>query len=220
MRDERAQSVAVPTITEPQRCVADGHRRPHIGGKACCTEVELDVVHHEDHRAELLLDQGRQQGIAHAKDPRRPRSETSSHVAVRCTLMPMSGSSPPRPGISDNVQADAEQDFGAAGGEATSHRASGPAKVALPDQPWWRTALDDHWSVVLAVFVTFGYASLGVRGIQRGDWLVGLACLVLATGTVASLAGWLKPAHRLRRWATWSLLLLVAAPFVWLYLRR
>ena len=109
---------------------------------------------------------------------------------------------------------------GAAEGEATSHRADGRAKIALPDQPWWRTALDNHWVVLLAAFVMVSYAGLGVRAFRRGDSLVSLACAVLVLGMVASLIGWLQPAHRLRRWATLSLLLLVAAPFVWLYVSR
>lgn len=130
--------------------------------------------------------------------------------------LPTSGSFPTTPDSSDNAQVDARHDFGAAEHEATSHRADGPAKIALPDTPWWRTALDNHRGVLLAVFVMVAYAGLGVRAFQRGDSLIGLACLILAAGTGVSLIGWLRPAHRLRRWATLSLLLLVA-PFVWLY---
>jgi hypothetical protein len=165
----------------------------------------------------------RLQGAAHECGTRPWRDwlprEATSHAASR-SLLPVSGPLPTTPDISDNAQMDARHDFGAAEGEATSHRADGPAKIALPDQPWWRTALANHRGVLLAAFVMVAYAGLGVRAFQRGDSLVGLACLVLAVGTVASLIGWLRPAHRLRRWATLSLLLLVVAPFVWLYVSR
>lgn len=73
---------------------------------------------------------------------------------------------------------------------------------------------------MLAVVIAVGYASLGVRAMHRGDLLVGLAGLGLATAVMASLIGWLRPAHRFRRWATLTLLLLVAAPFLWLYFSR
>lgn len=115
---------------------------------------------------------------------------------------------------------DAGKGLGAPESEPTRHRADGPAKIALPDQPWWRTALDHHRSVLLAAVVLVVYASLGVRASQQGDGLLGLLWLVLAAGTVASLIGWLRPAHRLRRWAILSLLLLVLGPFVWLNASR
>ena len=108
---------------------------------------------------------------------------------------------------------DARRQFGSAEGVATSHRADGPAKTDVPDEPWWRIALGLSRSVGLVVVVVVAYASLGVRAMQRGDSLVGVACLVLAAATMAALIGWLRPAHRFRRWATLTLLLLVAAPF-------
>jgi len=122
--------------------------------------------------------------------------------------------------IRDNAQVDAQQDLGSAEGSATSHRADGPARIALPDQPWWRTALGSHRYVLLAVVVAVGCASMGVRAMYRGDSLVGMAGLGLVTAVMASLIGWLRPAHRFRRWATLTLLLLVAAPFLWLYVSR
>jgi hypothetical protein len=110
-------------------------------------------------------------------------------------------------------------DLGALG-EQTSHRATGPDEINLPDQRWWRTALDNHRSVLLAVFVSVAYVSLSVRAFQRGDPLAGLACAALAGGTAVSLIAWLRPAHRLRRSLATCLLLLVAFPFVWLYVSR
>ena len=119
---------------------------------------------------------------------------------------------------SDNAYVTSRGDSGAT--ETTSHRADGPAKIALPDQPWWRTALNSHRSVMLAAFVVVSYASAGVHAIRRDDWPVGSTLVVLAALTVVSLVGWLRPGHRLRRWAIFSLLLLVLAPFAWLYVSR
>ena len=137
-----------------------------------------------------------------------------------CPHMPAGRFLPRTPEIRDNAQVDAQQESGSAEGAATSHRADGSARIALPDQPWWRTALDNHRYVLLAVVVAVGYASLGVRAMHRGDSLVGLAGLGLATAVIASLIGWLRPEHTFRRWATLTLLLLVTAPFLWLYVSR
>lgn len=120
--------------------------------------------------------------------------------------------------MSDNACATPTGDSGAI--EATSRRADGPAKIVLSGQPWWRTALDSHRSVLLAASVVTCYASAGVYAIQRDDWLVEPLFLVLAALTVVALVGWLRPAHRLRLLAILLLLLLVLAPFAWLYVSR
>lgn len=120
--------------------------------------------------------------------------------------------------MSDNACVTPTGDSGAI--KATSHRAEGPAKIALPDQPWWRTALDSHRGVLVVAFVVVCYASAGVYAIRRDDWLVGPLFLVLAMLTAVALVGWLRPAHRFRRLAILSLMLLVLAPFAWLYVSR
>jgi len=114
----------------------------------------------------------------------------------------------------------ARDDSGAAEGLAQSHRADGPTKVALPEQPWWRTALDSHRLVVLATFVTVACGSLSVNFLQRGHPPAAVSFLILAVATLAALAGWLLPAHRYRARAIVSLVILLAAPFVWLYATR
>lgn len=80
--------------------------------------------------------------------------------------------------------------------------------------------MDDSRGVLLALLVVLVYSSLSLRSFSGGDSLVGVVCLLLAVGTVASLVGWLRPAHRMRPWVSLAVLLLVAAPFVWVYLTR
>lgn len=120
--------------------------------------------------------------------------------------------------MTDNAHVSAPDDVGATA--PTSHRASGPAKIGLPSQPWWRTALDSHRGVLLALSIAVSYTAIGVRALQADDWLVGVACLALATSTLVCVVGWLRPVHRFRRWAIASLVLLVAAPLVWSYVTR
>lgn len=105
-------------------------------------------------------------------------------------------------------------------GARHGHRADGPAKVALPEQPWWRTALDSHRSVLLVVVVTLAFGAAGVESIHRGSPLVGVASLMLAVATPAALVGWLLPRHRFRRWAIAYLVLVVTALLIWFYATR
>lgn len=120
--------------------------------------------------------------------------------------------------MGDNAGVNLGHDLGAAEGEPTSHRAEGAARIGLPDQPWWRTAIDNHRIVLLVGVVMVGYVGLAVRAVEREDWLVGAAGVGVLAATAAALVGWLRPGHRLRRLATFALVLLVAAPFLWAYL--
>lgn len=122
--------------------------------------------------------------------------------------------------MGDNAHVTTRGDSGAA--EATSHRADGPARIAGPEQPWWRTLLDLHYRTVLHIVgVVVLYASASVWAIRRDDsWPVAIVWLLLAAVTVVSFVAWLRPAHRWRRWALVSLVLLTTAPFVWLYVSR
>lgn len=125
-----------------------------------------------------------------------------------------------RSGVGNNVLVTARDDSGAAEGMPQSHRADGPATGALPQQPWWRTALDSHRFVLLAIFVTVAYGSLGLSFLQRGNPPAAVAFLFLAVATLVAVASWLLPVHRYRSWAIVSLVILLAAPFVWLYTTR
>jgi len=55
-RDPRAQLVAIRRITSPKRTVTDVNRGPGVRVDHRAVERELDVVHHERHRTELLSD--------------------------------------------------------------------------------------------------------------------------------------------------------------------